>query len=75
MQTSSTPPITLQELARQILALPPERQASVARYRITDYNGEPVEFSVFGIAADRSGEPFVEGNDRRTYDNPQRGPI
>jgi hypothetical protein len=67
--------ITLAELAALILALPPERQAAPARYQVTDYSGEPLMFEIYGIVDDGVGEPAVQGNDRRTYDSPQRGPV
>lgn len=75
MSDTDEPRITLAELARQILALPPEQQMATALYQVTDYDGEPLMFNVYGIVVDRSDEPVIQGNDRRTYDNPQRGPI
>ncbi len=75
MSNTDQPHITLAELARRILALPPEQQSATARYQVIDYSGEPIVFGIYGIVDDGLGEPVVQGNDRRTCENPQRGPI
>jgi hypothetical protein len=75
MDSENQPRITLKQLAEQILTLPPEQQAEEARYQVTDYDGEPVMFKIHGIITDRNGTVVIRGNDRRTYDNPQRGPV
>jgi len=75
MPNADQPRITLAELAALILALPSEWQAAPARYQVTDYNGEPLMVEVYGLGADGVDEPAIQGNDRRTYDSPQRGPI
>lgn len=75
MSDADRPRITLAELAQLILALPPEQQARTASYQVTDYSGAPVGYDVYGLVVDPVDGPVIKGNDLRTYDNPQRGPI
>ena len=60
-------PITLRQLAEQILALPPEQQEQAAYYHMTDDRGYETHEPIFGVEVDHKGEAGLEGVDQYSH--------